>query len=170
MRTLVLNAGFEPLHLVSWQKAICLVVIGKADVISEYQKSVRTVSREIRLPSVVRLRRYVRAVQSLGRVRCTRKNVFLRDDFSCQYCARKLTLKSGTIDHVVPKSKGGRTQWRNVVAACVACNRRKGDKAPVQKGMSLLREPTRPAFVDLLKEEREEYDGGDWLDFLKDGL
>ena len=110
MRTLVLNAGYEPMQLISWQRALCLVMADKAEVIAQYDSVVRSVSKAIPLPSVVRLVRYVQVVSRFGFVRCTRKNVLLRDRYQCQYCGVKCRHGAISIDHVMPRSRGGKTK------------------------------------------------------------
>ena len=165
MRTLVLNSGFEPLHLVSWQKAICLVLIGKAEVVAEYDEFINTVSDTFALPSIVRLKRYVRVVQHITRVRCTRRNILMRDGYKCQYCGINLTQKTGTVDHIRPRSKGGLMEWKNVVASCGTCNRKKGSRMLKQIGLKLLSEPRRPTWFEILKCGKEPV-VSEWLDFL----
>lgn len=164
MRTLVLNAGYEPMQLINWERAICLVMIGKAEIIAEYNRVIRTVSREYSLPSVVRLKRYVRMVKRLGMVRCTRKNILLRDNHQCQYCGVTCHPAAITIDHVIPKCKGGRTTWNNVVAACANCNRRKGDRPLSECGMSLLKTPARPTWHEIMREDEPFQD--EWLAYM----
>ena len=167
MRTLVLNAGYEPMQLVSWQRALCLVFAAKAEIVAEYDKVVRTISTSFKLPSVVRLKRYVRVARRLGLVRCTRKNVFLRDRFRCQYCGAHCSAGHITIDHVVPRSKGGRTMWNNVVAACPACNRKKGDRDLKESGMRLVHHPRRPTWSEIMGSGDTEPYVSDWLPFLE---
>ncbi len=126
---LVLNADFRPLSyyplsLWSWQDAIKAVCLDRVNIVSEYDRMVRSPSFAMRLPSVVALRDYVQPARHPA---FTRFNVFLRDKFQCQYCGSKDDL---TFDHVVPRSKGGRTTWENVVAACAPCNLRKGNRMP----------------------------------------
>jgi 5-methylcytosine-specific restriction endonuclease McrA len=166
MRTLVLNAGYEPMQLISWQRALCLVLAQKAEVIAEYGAVVRSVSRAINLPSVVRLVNYARVVTRFGFVRCTRKNVLLRDGYQCQYCGVKCRPAAITIDHIVPRSRGGKTTWTNVVAACHPCNRKKGSRALEKTGMMLLRPPRRPAWKELIDDYNREA-ASDWLPYLE---
>lgn len=165
MRTLVLNAGFEPVQLISWQRAICLVFQAKAEIVSQYETVVRTVSQSFQMPSVVRLLRYVRVASKLGVVRCTRRNVLLRDRYQCQYCGVRCRVQAITIDHVLPRSKGGKTSWTNVVAACHTCNRRKANRTPERAGMKLMREPRRPGWRDLIEDPTSSLDRG-WLPWL----
>ena len=116
MRTLVLDQGYQPHRIVSWQKGIALLFRGKVDVLEEHEDEVRSVSRAFRLPSVVRLR--VAIPYRVPRIRFSRLNVLRRDRFACQYCGLRGSAKELTLDHVVPKSRGGLTSWTNVVAAC----------------------------------------------------
>lgn len=167
MRTLVLNAGYEPMQLITWQRALCLVMIGKAEIVAEYNKMVRTVREQYAMPSVVRLTRYVRVVKRLGLVRCTRKNILIRDNYQCQYCGVTCHPSTITIDHVIPKCRGGRTQWNNVVAACAACNRRKGDRPLTDSGLNLLKPPARPTWQEMMRAFDEPF-LHDWLPFLNE--
>ena len=151
-RTLVLNAAYEPIHLVSWQKAMCLVITSKAEIVAEYDHMIRSVSHIFKLPSVVRLKRYVRAFKRTMNARCTRRNVLMRDRYTCQYCGVYCGVGHITIDHVLPRCRGGKTTWDNVAAACHQCNRRKADRTPSEAGMILSKQPRRPSWVDLLEE------------------
>lgn len=165
MRTLVLNAAYEPIHLVSWQKAMCLVFTAKAEIVAEYDHMVRSVSQLFRLPSVVRLKRYVRTFKRTMNARCTRRNVLMRDRYKCQYCGIGCNMGTITIDHVMPRSRGGKTVWDNVVAACHPCNRRKADRTPLEANLPLLKVPKRPTWVDLLEESHRDLLDS-WMPFL----
>jgi len=153
------------MQLISWQRALCLVLSEKAEVVANYDTVVRSVTRSVRLPSVVRLIRYVRVVSRLGFVRCTRKNVLLRDGYQCQYCGVKCRPGAISIDHVMPRSRGGKTVWHNIVAACHACNRKKGSKTPEEAGMLLLRPARRPHWRELI-DDLSRTAVGDWLPYL----
>jgi len=153
------------MQLISWQRALCLVLSQKAEVIAEYNTVVRSVSTAVNLPSVVRLLRYARIVTRFGFVRCTRRNVLLRDSYQCQYCGVKCRPGAITIDHVVPRSRGGKTTWTNVVAACHPCNRKKGSRPLEKSGMNLLKVPRRPAWKELIEDPTEE-SSRDWLPYL----
>lgn len=165
---LVLNADYRPLSyfplsLWSWQDAIKAVYLDRVDVVAEYDTVIHSPSTERRIPSVVVLRDYVRPVQSAA---FTRFNLFLRDEFRCQYCGAKGDL---TFDHVVPRSRGGRTTWENVVAACGPCNLKKGARSVAEAGMTLMRRPYRPGAEDLKNIGRKfppNYLHESWLDFL----
>jgi len=165
MRTLVLNAGYEPVQLISWQKALCLVISCKAEVVAEYGQLIRTVSSAFAMPSVVRLKRYVRTVRHFTLARCTRRNVLLRDRYQCQYCGVVCRPGTITIDHILPRCRGGRTVWDNVVAACHTCNRRKGDLSLADSGLRLRTNPRRPNWRELLEESQTDT-VSDWLPFL----
>jgi len=141
---LVLNADFRPLSyyplsLWCWQDAIKAVFLDRVNIIAHYDKAVHSPSVEIRLPSVVSLKTFVRPSTNPA---FTRFNVFLRDRFACQYCGSDEDL---TFDHLLPRSRGGHTTWSNVVTACAPCNLRKGDRSLEQAGMELRTAPRPPA-------------------------
>ncbi|MCX6118282.1 MAG: HNH endonuclease [Proteobacteria bacterium] len=164
-RTLVLNAAYEPIHLVSWEKAMCLVFTSKAEIVAEYDSLIRSVSQIFKMPSVVRLKKYVKTFRKTMNARCTRKNILMRDRFNCQYCGQNCSVATVTIDHVFPRSRGGKTTWDNVVAACHPCNRKKADRTPSEASMPLLRVPRRPSWVDLLEESHRTLLES-WMPFL----
>lgn len=144
-RVLLLNMTYEPLHVISWRRAIRLLTLGKVEVVEESDREVRSMTFAIRLPSVVRLLRLVRRCHVP--VRFSRQNIYVRDDFRCQYCSRRRPVEGLTHDHVLPRAQGGRTDWENIVTACVECNARKGGQTPAQAGMRLRRAPARPAWL-----------------------
>ena len=144
---LVLNADYRPLSyfplsLWSWQDTVKAVFLDRVNVLSEYEHKIRSPSFEMRLPSVIALKEFV--LQS-RRPAFTRFNVFLRDRFSCQYCAQQFRPEALTFDHLIPKSRGGKTTWENVVTACCKCNLRKGNFLPdVAVSYTHLTLPTTP--------------------------
>jgi len=145
---LVLNQDYQALSITSVQRATVLVLLQKAELIeSEAARFVRSPSYHLPWPSIVRLTAYVRVPYK--RILLSRKNVIRRDSNRCQYCGSRDRL---TIDHVVPKSRGGRDTWDNLVAACVPCNNRKGSKTPVEMGMELSRKPFRPSYVMYIRD------------------
>ncbi len=148
MRTLVLDQGYQPHRIVSWQRAITLLFAGKVEVVEEYEDEVRSVSIAIRMPAVVRLLRKLRG-RKHG-VKLSRMNVATRDGFRCQYCGVKHPLSRLTYDHVVPRSRGGRTTWDNIVMACAACNAAKADRTPAEAGMRLRARPAKPAWLPVI--------------------
>ncbi len=165
---LVLNADYRPLSylplsLWPWQEAVKAVFLGRVVILAEYDVEVRSPSRAMRLPSVVVLKHYVRPPRQVA---FTRFNLFLRDEFSCQYCGARGEL---TFDHVVPRAAGGRTTWENVVAACAACNARKGARPLHRSGLTLRRAPRRPGAEELRNLGRRFPPGylhESWEDFL----
>ena len=153
---LVLNADFRPLSyfplsLWSWQDAIKAVFLDRVNIVQEYDQLVSSPSFEMQLPSVIALKEYV--VQS-RQPAFTRFNVFLRDSFSCQYCASSFPANELTFDHVIPRSRGGGTNWQNVVAACTRCNLIKANKMPEKCGMHPIRKPIAPNTLQLQENGR----------------
>lgn len=142
-QTLVLNATYEPLDVVSWQKAMTLWCQGKVEIVEHHDKEIRAVSFTFRMPAVVRLLRFIRQ-RKRGRVPFTRANIYARDLHQCQYCGKSYSTADLTFDHVVPVSRGGRREWENIVTACVPCNRRKANRTPDEAGMLLRRTPRPP--------------------------
>ena len=140
MRTLVLNAGYEPLGVVSFKRALVLVLCGKAAIIaSDSEHPVIGTSGEWDRPSVIILRRYVK-VPSGRNVPVSRRGVLRRDGQRCAYCS----ASASTIDHVIPRSRGGADSWENLVACCLKCNNVKGDRTPQEMGWSLRHIPRAP--------------------------
>ena len=145
-QTLLLNATYEPLKVVHWQKAITLWCQGKVEIIAVHDREIRAVSFSFKLPSVIRLLRYVRIKKRFDYVPFSRANIYARDGYTCQYCAKSFPTQELTFDHVVPVSQGGRKDWENIVTCCVSCNRRKGGRTPEEARMRLVRPPRRPDF------------------------
>ncbi|MEK9725150.1 MAG: HNH endonuclease [Rhodospirillaceae bacterium] len=168
---LVLNADFRPLSyfplsLWSWQDSVKAVFMDRVSVVSEYEHEVHSPSFAMRLPSVIALKEYVPLHR---RPAFTRFNVFLRDGFACQYCGHGHRAEDLTFDHVIPRSRGGRTTWDNVVTACAPCNLRKGHRLPKAARMFPLRPPVRPS-NHLLQERGRAFPRNflheSWRDFL----
>ena len=141
-RTLVLSRGYEPIKIVSWQRAITLLFLGKVEVIEEYDHDIRSISLVIKIPAVVRLLSAIR--RNRQPVKFSRVNIHGRDRYTCQFCGKKKPIAELTYDHVVPRSQGGKTTWTNIVTACEGCNRRKANRTPEQAGMRLLAQPVQP--------------------------
>jgi 5-methylcytosine-specific restriction endonuclease McrA len=150
-QTLLLNASYEPLKVVHWQRAITLWCQGKVEVIAVHDREVHAVSFSIKLPSVIRLLRYVTIKRRLDYVPFSRANIYARDDYTCQYCGASQPSTELTFDHVIPVAQGGGKDWENIVTCCVSCNRRKGGRTPQQAGLRLLRHPTRPKATHSLR-------------------
>jgi 5-methylcytosine-specific restriction endonuclease McrA len=142
--TLLLNATYEPLRVVNWQKAIALLWQGKVEVLEVYDREVHAVSISIKLPSVMRLLKMVRLKESHRAVKFSRINIFTRDGYACQYCRHKFRTEELTFDHVVPIAKGGRKTWENIVTACWRCNNKKSGRTPDEAGMRLMKKPVKP--------------------------
>jgi 5-methylcytosine-specific restriction endonuclease McrA len=169
--SLVLNADFRPLSyyplsLWSWQETVKAVVSERVNVLSVYNRVIRSPRWEMALPSVISLKEYI---PTSRRPAFTRFNVFLRDRFACQYCGGSLPTHDLTFDHVVPRSRGGRTTWENVVTACSPCNLRKGNRLPRDARMFLLARPGQPTNFLLQENGRAfppNYLHESWRDFL----
>ena len=159
MRSLLLNASSEPLHVTDARHALLLVLDQKADVVLESDQIVRSQYLTMTLPSVIRLRRYVSVPRGRS-IPLTTRTVVARDRALCAYCGGDAT----TVDHVIPRAKGGSHTWENVVAACRRCNHTKRDRSPEQAKMPLRFQPTRPkgAHAKLLLYAIEEA----WAPFL----
>ncbi len=145
---IVLNADYTYLNIIDWRRAIKLLVQKKVEVLKYGERIIRGFTREIKVPLVVKLIKFVRAVYRSS-VPLSKKNIFIRDQYICQYCGRSCR-KHPTIDHIVPKSRGGKFSWNNVVTACLHCNQKKGSKLPSEAGMGLIKRPTRPTISEFL--------------------
>lgn len=145
---LLLNSGYEPLKIISWQRAVTMVFMGKVEIIEEYDDHIRSVSLVIKAPAVVRLLQYI----NIGRKAppLCRSNILARDNFECQYCGKELSSKEATLDHVIPRSQGGKTTWENIVCCCAHCNRKKGGRTPKEARMALRTKPAKPDWLPVL--------------------
>lgn len=148
-KVLVLNASYEPLSICDARNAVLLLFCGKAMMVASHpEHRIRTVTENFPLPSIVRLMVYVR-IDYRGAV-LNRKNLFRRDGFRCQYCGCK--DDSLTVDHVMPKSRGGEDTWENLITACKPCNTKKGNRTPAEAGMAMLNKPVRPSHITLMRQ------------------
>ncbi|MFD2034708.1 HNH endonuclease [Belliella marina] len=160
-RVLVLNLDHSPVAVVTVQKAMVLTFLEKVSCLSFYESHcIRTVDRVYKYPAVIRLNEY-KNIPFRG-VLLNRNNLFKRDGGECQYCGSRKNL---TIDHVVPRSKGGKTNWTNLITACHRCNVAKGDKTPEQSGLVLRSKPFKPSLSFFLAEYAERQ-AEEWLPFL----
>jgi 5-methylcytosine-specific restriction endonuclease McrA len=164
-QTLVLSQSFEPIKIVSWRRAITMLFLGKAEVIEEHDRNIKTTSILIKVPAVVRLLGAFRRHRKP--VKFSRVNIYGRDKYCCQYCAVQKSVHELTYDHVVPRSRGGLTTWTNIVTACEACNRQKANRTPEQAGMRLLKAPVQPSAIPtlILTVSRESVPDA-WRDYL----
>jgi len=148
-RVLVLNATFEPLNTVSMPRAVSLLLAEKAEIVEAAEAFLRSQCMTLPMPLVIRLVTYVRIPRMLP-LGVTRRGVLKRDNFACQYCGRMQPSSDLTLDHVLPRSRGGKNTWENVVAACKPCNHRKGNRTPAEAHVRLLRQPFRPRYLALV--------------------
>ena len=136
---LVLNATYEPINITAVRRAIVLVLKGVATAEEEDGSFVHSARLRVRMPSVIRLTEFRRIPHQTRAL--SRKNILIRDRYTCQFCGRVLPASELTLDHVIPRSRGGHTDWDNLVACCHQCNNRKGDRMPEEAGLKLLRMP-----------------------------
>jgi len=161
-KVLILNGNYEPLAITSVEKAIILLYLAKAELVCAMtNRRVHSTSVTMPFPSVIRLSTYVRV--PFKKVILSRKNILRRDGHKCQYCgATSVTL---TVDHIIPKSRGGEDSWENLVSACLRCNNVKGSQTPDEAQMQLLRRPIRPNHVTFLRQFAGRVDK-DWEPYL----
>jgi len=147
-RVLVLNQSYEPISICSVKKALTLLLLEKAQLVESRNGSVvRSVRAVYPFPSVIRLQTYIRVPYK--KIELSRRNILRRDGFACQYCGtRSVPL---TIDHVIPRSRGGTDSWENLVTACIPCNNRKGNRTPEEAGMRLRTQPRKPNHIVFLR-------------------
>jgi len=160
---LVLNANFEPIHVCNTRRAIGLVLNGKASLVLNGRGEIQTVSQSFPRPSIIRLDRMIKRPRLS--VHLTKREVLRRDDYTCQYCGKRAS--SLTIDHVIPRRLGGRHTWDNLVAACPACNHRKGGRTIEQVQMRLLRLPAEPPRTARYLFARHIKDNQEWIPYVE---
>lgn len=148
-QVLLLNITYEPLKIINWKRAITLLFLEKVEVVEEYGREIHSVSFTIKLPSVVRLLMMVKKPKTP--VKFSRQNIYARDKYKCQYCGRRFPTEELTYDHIIPKSRGGKTKWENIVTCCIQCNRKKGGRIHTEAGMKLIRKPSRPTWLPALR-------------------
>jgi len=144
-RTLLLSQGYEPIKIIPWQRAMTLLTLDKVEVVEEYDAEIRAQSMIVRIPSIVRLRKAFRRYAKP--VKFSRVNIYARDQYRCQYCGVKCSIDELTYDHVIPRSRGGRTTWENIVSCCYECNAVKANRTPAEACMKLLALPKRPTWI-----------------------
>jgi 5-methylcytosine-specific restriction endonuclease McrA len=177
---LVLNRNYQPVHVTSVRRAFMLLYSGLARAIDSHYRlydfeswsalaaanheSISTIHRSIRVPRVVVLSAFEHLPK--GRVRFSRLNIYARDADTCQYCGAHLKRSLLNLDHVVPRTLGGRTSWENIVCSCIGCNLRKGGRTPEQAGMKLIRVPSRPRWTPFFRGAGKKASYREWLPFL----
>lgn len=147
MRVLLLSRNFEPISVVNWRKAMRMLFLEKAEVIEESDLKIKSANMEHNIPSIMRLLIPFKKKKSI--IKFSKNNLFARDNYRCQYCGKKGDHKGLTYDHVVPKSRGGKTTWENIVTACSDCNGLKANKTPEEAGMTIKTKPTKPNWIPL---------------------
>ncbi len=143
---LVLNSDYEPLNVCNMRRAMAMVYLGKVEVLHNDSRVFRTVSAAYHSPSVIRLRRHIRRPRP--QLRLSRRSIFARDDYSCQYCGHRGS--DLTVDHIIPKRLGGPTTWENLACCCKKCNTKKGDKTLAQVHFTLRKMPRKPKYVPFI--------------------
>lgn len=159
-KVLVLSQSYEPLTITNWKKAFLLVYSEKAEAVDVYDTFLSSVNKQYQLPSVIRLKGRPR-FSAFRKVELNRKNVFKRDNHECQYCGATENL---TLDHVIPKSKGGKSTWENLVTACMKCNNKKDNKTVSDSGLRLLAEPKRPHHIQFMMRKTNPHES--WKPYL----
>lgn len=161
LQVLVLNQDYQAISLIDVRRAFVLVLLDKAERVATRPDAViRTVKKEFEFPSIIRLRRYVRV--PFRKIALSRHNVFRRDGNACGYCGSKQNL---TLDHIVPRSQGGRHTWTNLVTACQSCNSRKGNRTPEEAGMPLQVKAYRPNLLMFMGQDANQVDEA-WKPYL----
>ena len=160
---LVLNLNYEPLNVCNVKRAITLVVVGKADVLENSRGVIHTPSTTFLCPSVIKLVYMIRRPRP--RVKLTKKEIFRRDNYTCQYCGQQ--TKNLTVDHVFPRHNGGQHHWENLVSACPACNHRKGGRTLREAHMRLLQRPYEPRATSSYLFGRYLKENEEWQEFIE---
>lgn len=157
---LLLDSSYFPLHMIDWKKALTLFFTGRAEVVEHHlDATVRSTHDVYKLPKVMRL---FTKIGDFNRVKFSRQNVIVRDNYTCQYCSKKFLASDLTMDHVYPKSKGGPTSWENIVACCKKCNCVKADYLPKEIKMFPLKKPLQPRWVDLFLKKLNQKNRSHW--------
>jgi len=148
MRVLVLNANYEPIRVVTWERAVCMIYTQSAEIVESTDEVLRSPSMSMNMPSVIRTIRRPR--HRKVSIKFSRANVLLRDANCCQYCGNEFEPAKLNYDHVLPRSRGGKTDWSNIVMSCYACNAKKGDRTPTEAKMTLLSTPKKPTWLPVV--------------------
>lgn len=164
-QTLVLSQDYAPVGVVPWQQAITMMWTSKCEVLETYDNEVHSTYLIIKIPAVIRLLQRFRRDKKA--VKFSRINVYARDNFECAYCHDRLSQNELTYDHVLPRSKGGKTEWTNIVSCCYECNRKKGNKTLTESGMKLRKQPIRPRMTPavVIRVSKESAPAA-WRDYL----
>ena len=160
LTVLKLDSSFKPLEVITWQEAFILTYVGKAWAVEYTEKWVSSAREKFKVPSIIALYQYID--EKYFTLPCTRKNLIVRDDKTCQYCDVRFREQDLTVDHVVPRSKGGKTTWNNVVAACRTCNQRKSDHSLEDSPFTLKESPRKPTYRSIIKSRFKNHNLGWW--------
>jgi 5-methylcytosine-specific restriction endonuclease McrA len=163
VNVLKLDSSFKPVEVISWQEAIVLTWLNKAWAVEYTDEWVHSAKKAFQIPSVIVLFRYVD--EKFFSLPCTRKNILTRDEYQCQYCGNYFREADLTIDHVIPRSKGGKNEWDNVVTACRDCNQQKSNYLLENSPVSLIRKPRKPSYRSLIK-KRVGNANSKWKEYL----
>ena len=164
MRTLLLDSTFFPVRIINWQKAMILLLTGRAEVVTEYDdKLIRSTTKSFSLPKILRLYNKHHERQ---KVKFSRLNVYLRDNYTCQYCSKHFRFSELTFDHVMPVSKGGETSWENIVTCCKSCNSKKGAKLLNETNFKLLKQPKKPNWSPNMCLRLKANDPKEWFQWM----
>lgn len=150
---LLLNSDYSPLGVISWKKAVKLMVKGKVEVVKLATRVITNAERTVKmiLPSIIKLIKFIRYIYK-AKVPFNKRNILIRDNFECQYCGKKIVSGVGaTVDHIIPRSMGGKTTFENCVASCLPCNNRKDNKLPREVGMFPKKRPTSPTVYEFIQ-------------------
>ena len=161
-KVLVLNQSYEPLMVIGAKRAIVLLLSQKSECVANYSDVIRSQSFSMTLPSVIRINKYIRFFRT--DVVLNRNNILKRDNFTCQYCMKK--VHNMTIDHIIPKNRGGKDSWNNLVAACSNCNTRKGNNLLENIEMKLLKKPKKPNYLFYFKQYINKDAQDSWKEYL----
>ena len=160
---LKLDSAFKPIEVISWEEAVVLTWLKKAWAAAYTDKWVHSAKKAFQIPSVIVLFRYID--EKFFTLPCTRTNVLLRDEYRCQYCAKRFKESELTLDHVIPRSKGGLSLWTNMVAACKPCNQKKRDFLVENSPVRLIRAPKKPTYRSIIK-KRIKSSNVQWKEYL----
>jgi len=146
-QVLLLNQSYEPLQICNMRRAVILIFLGKAHSVEQFDDEIRSVSYSMRMPAVIRIYNYINLPRNS--IVLTRKNILKRDSLSCQYCGTKGSPL--TVDHIMPKVRGGQDSWENLTTACVSCNNKKGNRTPREANLKLLSKPRVPNRITFIQ-------------------
>lgn len=156
MKVLALSSSYEPLGVISWERAVTLIFLNKANTVEEYDAFITSPSTKIKIPAVIAFKNNKKTYFKHS-IRFSRKNVWVRDEGICQYCNKNVSFKTFTIDHIIPKKNGGKTIWENVVTCCYNCNQKKGEKSLKEVNFKLFKTPKKPNKLPYIQEVAEGY-------------